>query len=116
MLLLIDHYKKYQTEGKLVATKNILKWTKKYEAETDVYLQFLNECTEEKEGERFKSNTIYPRFKIWWDTNFSGKVIGRNNFMKEITKHIEIKKLRFGDITSNGIENRRWIDNDLDDY
>ena len=105
MLLLLEHYKVYQTEKKLVATKEILKWTKKYESETDVYLQFLNECTEEKEGEKIKTSCLYPIFKEWWDSNFSTKSIGRNNFIKEINKHVEIKMMRFGNTPTKGIEN-----------
>ncbi len=105
MLLLIEHYKIYQTEKKLVATKNILKWTKKYEAETDVYLQFLNECTEEKEGEKLKTNILYPLFKEWWNNNFPSKSVGRNVFTKEISKYVDIKKIRFDNTTTTGIEN-----------
>ncbi len=115
MLLLIEHYKKYQTEKKLVATKNILKWTRKYEAETDVYLQFLNECTEEKNGHNIKSKLLYMAFKEWWDNNFCTKPIGRNNFIKEISKHVEIKMMRFGiNTASKGVENIKLKVGDLD--
>ncbi len=114
MLLLIEHYKKYQLEGKLVATKDILKWTKKYEAETDVYLQFLQECTEEKEGERLKASHLYPIFKHWWDTYFTSKPLGRNKFMKELHKYLDIKMIRFDNSITNGIENLILKTNDLD--
>ncbi len=116
MLLLIEHYKIYQTEKKLVATKNILKWTKKYEAETDVYLQFLNECTEEKEGEKIKSSILYSVFKEWWENNFSTKPLGRNKVMKELAKYLDIKVIRFGENTNNGIENLKIIKEDLDGF
>ena len=115
MLLLIEHYKKYQLEGKLVATKDILKWTKKYEAETDVYMRFLDECTEEKKGERIQTSSMYSLFKTWWDDNYSNKPLGRNKFLKEISRHVEIKKMRVGNIIINGIENMSLIKNDLDE-
>ena len=51
MLLLIEYYKKYTITHELKSTNNILKWTDQYKEDTDLYLQFLNECTEEnKEG------------------------------------------------------------------
>ena len=114
MLLLIEHYKVYQTEKKLVATKNILKWTKKYEAETDVYLQFLNECTEEKEGEKVKTSNIFKSYKDWWENNNSTKPVGRNIFLKELNKHLDIKVMRFGNLTTNGIENICLKTSDID--
>ncbi len=114
MLLLIEYYKIYQTEKKLVATKEILKWTKKYEAETDFYLQFLEECTEEKEGERIQTSKLYTIFKDWWNKNNTTKAVGRNKFIKEINKYTETKKMRFGNITVSGIENIKIIGEDLD--
>ena len=114
MLLLMEHYKVYQTEKKLVATKNILKWTKKYESETDVYLQFLNECTEEKEGEKVKASSLYPVFKEWWEKNFASRPLGRNKVMRELHKHLDIKVIRFGNNTNNGIENFNIKFDDLD--
>ena len=115
MLLLISFYQKYKKEKKLVATKEILKWTKKYEAETDIYLQFLDECTEEKEGDRIQTSSMYSLFKTWWNNNYSNKPLGRNKFLKEISKHVDIKKMRVGNIIINGIENMRLIQNDLDE-
>ena len=115
MILLIQYYKKYQEEGKLVATKEIMKWTNKYKAETDVYLQFLDECTEKKEGEQTRTSELYLIFKSWWDNNFSTKSIGRNNFLKEISKYVDLKKIRIGNVTINGIDNIMLIKNDLDE-
>lgn len=110
MLLLLEHYKVYQTENKLVATKNILKWTKKYESETDVYLQFLNECTEEKEGERLKMKTIVEHFRDWWKGNINPVPPGRNTVIHGFRKHLEIKKIKISNIMAIGVKNIVIID------
>jgi P4 family phage/plasmid primase-like protien len=47
MLLLIDYYKKYKKLHELKPTPDIMKWTDQYKSDTDMYVQFLNECTEE---------------------------------------------------------------------
>ena len=49
MLLLIEYYKKYSKTHELKTTDNILKWTDQYKEDIDIYLQFLNECTEERQ-------------------------------------------------------------------
>jgi hypothetical protein len=43
-------------------TENILKWTNQYKEDTDIYLNFLTECTELAETHISKS-TIYEAFK-----------------------------------------------------
>ena len=105
MLLLIEYYKVYQTEKKLVATKEILKWTKKYEAETDAYLQFLDECTEEKEGERIKVQILVEHFRNWWKGNLSGSAPGRNTVIAGLQKHIEIKYIKINGVSKKGVQN-----------
>jgi len=45
------YYKKYIEKNELKPTPEILKWTNQYQENTDLYLQFINENTEEnKEG------------------------------------------------------------------
>ncbi len=102
-------------EGKLVATKEILKWTKKYEAETDCYLSFLQESTEESEGEKIKTTLLWNVFKIWWRQNMNTTMPGRNNALKGIQKHIEFKQIRFGSSITTGIVNRKIIVNEMED-
>jgi len=41
MLLLIEYYKKYMENKKIIVTDNVLKWTNQYKEETDLYLMFL---------------------------------------------------------------------------
>ncbi len=105
MLLLIEYYKKYQTEKKLVATKEILKWTKKYEAETDFYLQFLNECTEERDGDRIKIKTLVECFRIWWKNNINTSAPGRNTVIAGFKKHVDVKVLKINGVSAIGVDN-----------
>lgn len=46
MLLLIEHFLIFSKTNVLVPTDNILKWTNQYKENTDVYLEYINECTE----------------------------------------------------------------------
>ena len=68
MLLLIEYYKKYIEKNELKPTPEILKWTNQYKEDTDMYLQFLSECTEESES-HIHMQTIYDCFKDWFKTN-----------------------------------------------
>ena len=113
MLLLIDYYKEYQKEGKLIATKEILKWTKKYEAETDFYLSFLNECTEEKDGERIKIKTLVECFRIWWKNNINTGAPGRNTVIAGFKKHIEVKVMKINGISAIGVDKIALLANDF---
>jgi P4 family phage/plasmid primase-like protien len=86
MLLLIELYKKYVKTHELKPTENILKWTNQYKEDTDLYLQFLNECTEETndENDRIHIGDMYNVFKEWFKNNNpnvkipSDKEFGRN--------------------------------------
>ncbi len=65
MLLLIEYYKKYKETHILTATENILTWTNKYKEDTDIYLQYLNECTKENKNGHIHCITLYTYFKEW---------------------------------------------------
>jgi P4 family phage/plasmid primase-like protien len=87
MLLLIDCYKKYTMTKILTPTKNILKWTMQYKEDTDVYLQFLNECTEESKM-HIKTTTLYERFKNWYVTNNpKTKIPSNREFASNLKKY-----------------------------
>ena len=64
MLLLIEYYKKYIKNKKIIVTDNILKWTNQYKEETDIYLNFLNECTKEAKT-HIRTSKLYEAFKNW---------------------------------------------------
>jgi phage/plasmid-associated DNA primase len=69
MLLLIEYYKKYSQTHELKATNEILKWTSQYQENTDLYLQFLNENTEENKEGHIHCSTLYETFKYWFKNN-----------------------------------------------
>ena len=77
MLLLIEYYKKYITTHELATTNNILKWTEKYKEETDIYLNFLNECTEHSQT-HIKTIDLYECFKSWFKVNKPNTKIPNN--------------------------------------
>ena len=77
MLLLIEYYKKYTETHELKPTNEILKWTNQYKENTDLYLQFLNECTEFSEI-HIKTCDMYESFKFWFKTNNPNTKIPNN--------------------------------------
>ena len=105
MLLLIEYYKKYTKTHELNATDDILKWTNKYKEETDVYLSFLNENTEESIT-HIKTIDIYAYFKDWFRINNPNTKIPNNrDFISNIKKYKKIDKIRFGTNLFYGIKN-----------
>jgi P4 family phage/plasmid primase-like protien len=67
MLVLIEYYKKYFETRTIVMTDNIAKWTNQYKEDTDIYLKFLNECTENGNTD-MKTIDIYEVFSNWFET------------------------------------------------
>jgi P4 family phage/plasmid primase-like protien len=112
MLLLIDYYKKYCLCGKLTVTKNILKWTDQYKEDTDLYLQFLNECTEESTT-HIKTVDLYDRFKTWYkNSNPTKKIPSNREFCTGIRKYKTIEEVRVEGVksTTTGIKYLQIID------
>jgi P4 family phage/plasmid primase-like protien len=104
MLLLIDYYKKYKQTLELKPTNNILKWTDQYKEDTDLYLQYLNECTEEKTETNIHCSTLYEVFKGWFkNNNPNTKIPSNKEFVANLRKHKNIKKIWIGGITLLGI-------------
>jgi len=91
MLLLIEYYKKFVNTG-LQPTENILAWTNQYKEDTDIFLTFLNNCTEPSD-KHIGSTELYEYFKIWFrNENPSEKIINRNEFSAGIRKYKDIEK------------------------
>lgn len=112
MLLLIDYYKKYIETSKLIPTNNILSWTNQYKETTDVYLQFLNECTEESDT-HVKTTELYENFKNWFKTNNPNtKMQSNREFIKNIKKHFNIESVKIEGKAYDGIKKRKIKDND----
>ncbi len=111
MLLLIEKYKKYIETHELNPTENILKWTNQYKEDTDLYLQFLNECTEESENISTHTIDIYDGFKVWFkNNNPNTKIPSNKEFQNNIKKYKNIERFRIGQKQGYGIKNIKLIE------
>jgi P4 family phage/plasmid primase-like protien len=115
MLLLIEYYKKYIKDNNLKATENILKWTSQYKENTDLYLQFLTENTEETNNDKDKihCSTLYDIFKIWFkNNNPNTKIPSNKEFVNNLKKYREVKdSVRIGNKVQLGIDGYKIINN-----
>jgi putative DNA primase/helicase len=111
MLLLIEYYKKYTKTHELKPTNNILKWTNQYQEDTDLYLQFLNDCTENSET-NIHTVQLYNKFKEWFkNNNPNTKIPSNKEFIANIKKYKEIKKnVKIDKKLSSGIHNLKLIE------
>ena len=106
MLLLIEYYKKYTKTYELKATNNILKWTNQYQENTDMYLQFLNECIEDSSDENMHCSALYEFFKNWFKINNPNtKIPSNKEFINNLRKHKDITKIKIENVTQLGIRN-----------
>lgn len=105
MLLLIEYYKKYMETHQIVVTENILKWTNQYKEDTDIYLSFLNECTQDTNS-HIRTSTLYEAFKTWFVHNNPRTHIPSNReFTINIKKYKDVEKIKELNIVANGIKN-----------
>ena len=106
MILLIDKYKEYQRSG-LVATEKILKFTKLYNAENDIYKQYLEERTEKAET-HIHTSVLYNDFKKWFSSNNPTSRIPSNKiFVTGLRNNIIIEKVRVDGKSTIGTKNRK---------
>jgi prophage antirepressor-like protein len=76
----------------------------------DIYLQFLNECTEENKEGHIHCSSLYVRFKVWFKTNNSQMTIPTNReFIASIKKYKDIQRVRVGDTVMIGIKNLKTM-------
>ena len=113
MLLLIEKYKIYIKTHELNPTENILKWTNQYKEDTDLYLQFLNECTEESndEKDRIHCSILYNSFKIWFkNNNPNTKIPSNKEFVNNLRKYKDVKNILINGKTQLGIKNIKILE------
>jgi hypothetical protein len=104
MLLLIEYYKKYKETRELKVTKDILKWTDQYKEDTDLYLQFLNENTEDNEEGHIHCVVLYDVFKTWFkNNNPNTKMPSNKEFVSNLRKHKTVKDVRIENKIKLGI-------------
>jgi P4 family phage/plasmid primase-like protien len=110
MLLLIEYYKKYIQTKELKPTNNILKWTDQYKENTDIYLEFLNENTEENKEGHIHCSTLYENFKTWFKMNNPNtKIPSNKEFINNIKKYKDIIRIKIEGKSSLGIRNLQLI-------
>jgi putative DNA primase/helicase len=110
MLLLIEYYKKYAQTHELKATNEILKWTEQYQENIDLYLQFLNENTEDSES-NIKNTILYDTFKIWFkNNNPNTKIPNNREFYMGIKKYKIIEKVSYDGSSVHGIKHLKLKD------
>ncbi len=106
ILLLIKYYKKYTETHKLNPTENILKWTDQYKENTDLYLQFLTERTEDYQGENISCFILYDEFKLWFkNNNPNTKIPSNKEFIANVRKYKDVKKIWINEKSLLGIKN-----------
>ncbi|ATZ80427.1 D5 family helicase-primase [Bodo saltans virus] len=111
MLLLIQHYKKYTETQILNPTNDILKWTDQYKENTDIYLTFINECTETSDVHTHTPE-LYDAFKIWFKNNNPGvKIPSNKEFIANLRKYKTIERFYYNQKQSFGIKNLKIINN-----
>ncbi len=72
--------------------------------ETDLYLQYLNECTKESDT-HIKSADLYEDFKIWFKSgNPNAKIPSNKEFYKNTKKHKNIEKVLVDGKSVHGIK------------
>jgi prophage antirepressor-like protein len=87
---------------------------KNQEENTDLYLQFLNENTEETKNEKDKIHcaTLYTIFKDWFkNNNPNSKIPSSKEFAFNIRKYRNIKeRVRIGEKVQQGIEGYKLLE------
>jgi hypothetical protein len=85
-------------------------WTNKYKENTDMYLNYINENTEEGK-KNISIAALYEDFKTWFGTNNPGIVKPSNrDFKLGIEKHKTFKKVKYLGKCVVGIKNLKLTD------
>jgi P4 family phage/plasmid primase-like protien len=112
MLLMIEYYKKYIVTHTLKPTDNILKWTNQYKENTDMYLTYLNENTDESD-EHVHCSMLYVNFKGWFkENNPNAKIPNNKEFVNGIRRYKTIEKVWAIGKGQLGIKNLKLINDD----
>jgi len=110
MHLLIEYYIKYTKNKELKPTENILKWTNNYKEDTDIYLSFLNECTEDSDS-NIKTTILYDCFKEWYKINNPhAKIPNNRGFCNGIKKYKTLEKVSYEGKSVHGIKKLKLKD------
>jgi P4 family phage/plasmid primase-like protien len=112
MLLLIKKYKEYKLDNTLlIIPPSVLEWTNRYKEDTDIYLKFLSDCTEDciEDNEfRISTSELFEAYKIWLkNADRDEKEPKLYTFTKNIKKYKDVKNMRIEKEgkTTSGISN-----------
>ncbi len=115
MLLLIEKYKQYAKDG-LKATDRILKFTKSYKEENDIFKQFLDECTEVSD-KHIHTSTLYGGFKSWYvKNNPKTKIPSNKVFVAGLRNHVVIENVKINNKPTTGTKYLKLINNNDIDF
>lgn len=115
MLTLIEKYKDYKING-LKTTNNIINFTQNYKETNDIYLQFLEECTE-KSTKHIHTTTLYESFKSWFvGNNPKTKIPSNRLFVTNLRKHIVLEQVRVCNKNTLGTKFLQIIQPDAIDF
>lgn len=87
MFLLIQYFKKYQTEG-IVEPAEVLKATRDYQKTCDIYVEFIDDTLEKKDGCVIKIDEMYHAFRVWYRDSFDGKCPSKKDFKDGASKRL----------------------------
>lgn len=116
MQLLIEYYKKYRHEG-LNEPKLVRKATEEYRERNNVFMEFINECTEEKKGKGINVSPFYQTFRSWYVGSYgTGKRIpAKKEFLSFIKNYFGIEYNIEKGIIKNRIIVERNDDGEVDE-
>jgi phage/plasmid-associated DNA primase len=107
ILLLIEHYKKYNETKILVPTYNILKWN--YNIKSNMFVQFMDENTKFIDGEHIHCSILYKAFINWYTKKYNEKNPSNKEFIKKLAINNKIEKIKIKGLTQLGIRNLKII-------
>ena len=84
---LIRGYISYTLSG-LEMPERLRNVIRKYEADNDVVLQFLETCCEQKEGKSIRAKDLYSRYRSWAKSEY-GWTLTAQKFNAEMERHSE---------------------------
>lgn len=91
-------------------TLEILKWTNQYQENTDLYLLFINENTEENKEGHIHCTTLYDTFKYWFkNNNPNSKIPSNKEFINNLKKYKNVCKVYVDNKSQLGIKNLQLI-------
>ena len=109
MTMLIGQYKKekpYKSSNHIKEPESVIKFTKKYEAESNTFLEYCNEniIRTENQSDKLHINDIYTHFKIWYQDGYSSKAQPKKVLIEFMNSQFTYRKNYYFGIKWNAVE------------